>query len=243
MFYLDPATQKRHTIGTPFDYDGRQYTKAGATHDKFIELGFTQVIIQQRPDDRFYIVSGPDNDGNYTATPRELEDIDTGETELIAGSEFKVYQRGLKFFYKNQTYEMAEACLQPTDWIINYNEEHPDNGLSEDALKAATDYRIYVEYIDDIRDLLIDACSTVQELEALVKAPVTILDEDGNQVPNPDPYLPPFPPVFTYNYTEQTELYDASTADLRVAYLRARMTVRGIPFDTYGISAGASVGY
>ena len=39
MFYVDQSTQKRYYIGTPFDYNERQYTKAGATHDKFIELG------------------------------------------------------------------------------------------------------------------------------------------------------------------------------------------------------------
>ena len=50
-------------------------TKAGATHDKFIELGFTQVIIQQRPDDRFYIVSGPNAAGEYDSTPRDLKQL------------------------------------------------------------------------------------------------------------------------------------------------------------------------
>ena len=73
MFYVDQSTQKRYYIGTPFDYNERQYTKAGATHDKFIELGFTQVIIQQRPDDRFYIVSGPNAAGEYDSTPRDLK--------------------------------------------------------------------------------------------------------------------------------------------------------------------------
>jgi hypothetical protein len=243
MFYVDQSTQKRYYVGTPFDYNERQYTKAGATHDKFIELGFTQVIIQQRPDDRFYIVSGPDNEGKYTSTPRELEDIDTGETELIAGTEFKVYNRGLKFQFKKETFNISERLLLPTDWVNHYNDEHPDTPLSDESLKSAFDYRIYVEYVDEIRNLLIDSCQTVEELEALVKAPVTIDDGNGNQIPNPDPYLPQFPPGWDFSYAEQGELYDKDTAELRIAYLRARMTMRNIPYETFGVSAGASVGY
>jgi hypothetical protein len=235
MFYLDPATQQRYYLGKPFSYGGVQYTRAGATHDNFISLGFNQVIIEARPDDNFYIVSGPDNTGAYTKTPRQLESIDTGETEFISGTEFKIFNHGLKFKYMEETYQMAEALLLTTDWVTDYNDEHPDTPLSDDALKAAADYRIYVEYIDNIRDLLVDACATVEELEALVKAPTTIRDQDGNEIPNPDPYLPPFPPAFTYNYAVQTELYDRDNMDARIIYLRARMTVRGIPFETYGV--------
>ena len=44
MFYLDSTTQKRYTLGTPFTYNGVQYTAAGATHARFVSLGFNQVV-------------------------------------------------------------------------------------------------------------------------------------------------------------------------------------------------------
>ena len=53
MFYLDTNTQKRYTIGRPFEYNGTQYTKTGASHATFISLGFTQVIPQARPDGEY----------------------------------------------------------------------------------------------------------------------------------------------------------------------------------------------
>ena len=58
MFYKD-SSNNRYRIGTPFTYNGYYYGTALATHAKFIELGFTQVIVAARPDDRFYVVSGP----------------------------------------------------------------------------------------------------------------------------------------------------------------------------------------
>ena len=39
MFYLDPETQKRYTIGRPFSYGDINYTRDGATHATFIGLG------------------------------------------------------------------------------------------------------------------------------------------------------------------------------------------------------------
>ena len=59
MFYKD-SSNNRYYIGKPFTYNGTSYTKHGATHANFIALGFTQVIVAARPDDRFYVVTGPD---------------------------------------------------------------------------------------------------------------------------------------------------------------------------------------
>ena len=75
MFYLDSNTNKRYRIGTPFTYGGVQYTRAGASHATFMSLGFTQVLIEQRPDSRFYVVTGPDHTGADNKTNRDLTDL------------------------------------------------------------------------------------------------------------------------------------------------------------------------
>ena len=72
MFYKD-SNGNRYTIGRPFTYNNNYYTKAGATHETFISLGFTQVIVAGRPDDQYYVVTGPNIDGQYTSTPRDLD--------------------------------------------------------------------------------------------------------------------------------------------------------------------------
>ena len=75
MFWIDPSTNQRYYLGKPFVYDGVQYTAAGANATKFNTLGFNQVVVGARPDDRFYIVTGPGNDGNYTTTARDLDEL------------------------------------------------------------------------------------------------------------------------------------------------------------------------
>ena len=71
-FWLDPATNKRYNEGRAFTYNDKQYTRAGASAATFTALGFNAVTVGARPDDRFYIVSGPDNTGAYSSTARDL---------------------------------------------------------------------------------------------------------------------------------------------------------------------------
>ena len=74
MFYLD-SNNNRYYLGKSFKYGNTNYSTSSATHAKFMELGFTQVIVQQRPDDKYYIVSGPNNTGAYNSTPRDLAEL------------------------------------------------------------------------------------------------------------------------------------------------------------------------
>ena len=70
MFYLSPEND-RYFLRVPFTYGDIQYSAAGATHETFTALGFTQVIIDPRPSDVFYYVTGPDDTGSYTTTDRD----------------------------------------------------------------------------------------------------------------------------------------------------------------------------
>lgn len=183
MFYLDPNTQKRYSIGLPFKYNGVQYTKAGASHPTFMSLGFTQVIPQPRPDKRFNIVSGPDANGQYTSTPRNLADLKI---------EYKAVQ-------KRQAHEM----LRRTDWYVIRSTEL--GVVAASVPTAVSTFRSSTRTIADARCAQIDACTTTQQLEALITAPALIFstpgDYDSPMVVNPAALMAwPEPLASTYDY-------------------------------------------
>ena len=182
MYYVDESTQKRYRIGTPFDYNERQYTKAGATHAKFIELGFTQVIPQQRPDDRFYIVSGPNNAGEYSSTPRDLKQ--------------------LKASFSAEQLSTANGILQQSDFVFIR--------LAEEGAGTVTVPAALPTQRDEVRTVckgnikLITDCKSVAALEALIKAPATVTDpehpDEVRTMENPEPHLKPYPSIDVAEY-------------------------------------------
>ena len=169
MFYLDPETQKRYTIGRPFSYGGINYTQQGATHATFMSLGFTQVIPQKRPSDKFYIVSGPNADGSYNATPRDLEQ--------------------LKVSYQSQYNQEAWSILTKTDW---YAARAFETGIEIPAEVSA--YRASVRSALEAREAQLDACQSVTALEALITAPAQVIQdpmaEEVVMIDNPAAIVP-----------------------------------------------------
>ena len=165
MFYLDTQTNKRYTIGTPFTYGGKQYTKKGASHETFMALGFQQVIPQQRPDDRFYVVSGPAADGSYSSTPRDLAQLKTQ--------------------YIKETKQQAFQLIQGTDWYVIRLLEL---GAVDAPVPAdISSFRDTARSASDARCAEIDACASVAELEALITAPVQLYNlETDTFSDNPD---------------------------------------------------------
>ena len=177
MFFLD-SNGKRYYLGRPFTYGDIQYTAAAATAVRFTDLGFTQVNIQTRPDDAFYIVSGPDDTGAYSSTPRDLNDL---KTKYIIQSKLS-----------------ARALLAKTDWLIIRQEENSN------AIPAAVEaFRDQVRTISDDNCTLITGCADVSELEDLIKAPLQIEDPNnqGTFITNTDPHLAGYPDeVSGYDY-------------------------------------------
>ena len=155
MFYTD-SNNNRYRIGKPFEYEGYYYGTALATHAKFMELGFTQVIVQQRPDDKYYVVSGPDSTGAYSSTPRDLAD--------------------LKLNFKLQQKQTAHQTLRQTDWYVIRSMEL---GVVAAAVPVSiSDFRAAYRAAADARCAEIDACTTVEELETLMKAPAQLYDNE-----------------------------------------------------------------
>ena len=187
MFYVSPEGG-RYYLGRAFDYNDLQYTKAGATHDTFIGLGFTQVIPQQRPDDRFYIVSGPNNAGEYSSTPRDLKQ--------------------LKASFSAEQLSTANGILQQSDFVFIR--------LAEEGAGTVTVPAALPTQRDEVRTVckgnikLITGCKSVAALEALIKAPGEVVNENAvstadiqDEIPtmeNPEPHLKPYPSIDVAEY-------------------------------------------
>ena len=183
MFYLDTNTNKRYTIGRPFEYNGVTYTKVGASHATFISLGFTQVIPQQRPDSSFYVVSGPDAAGQYTSTPRPVEELKT---------QYKIKQK-----------QQAHEVLRRTDWYVIRSTEL--GVVAASVPTAVSTFRSSTRTIADARCAQIDACGTTQQLETLITAPEKILtnpqDPNSPLIANPAALMAwPEPLASTYDH-------------------------------------------
>jgi len=171
MFYLDPQTLKRYTLGTPFTYNGLYYSSPLANHETFTDLGFTQVIVERRPDSRYYTVTGPDNNGKYNKTPRDL-------TELKKG--FVAEQK-----------RTAWSLLNSSDWYVTRKAE-----MGADIPPVTLEYRAAVRTACGLRDAEISACATLDQLETLMNASAEIYDnEEEKFIINPAALAPwPTPP-------------------------------------------------
>ena len=181
-FWLDQTTDKRYYPGIKFSYGGINYTAAGATAETFTSLGFTEVLIQPRPDDRFYWVSGPDDKGQYQATPRALDDSTDPDTGVVTP--------GLKTQWKLQDKQQEYGLLSPTDWMVVRKGE---TGI--DIKPEWEQYRGTIRMTGPIRRDEIAQTKTVAELEALVTNPAWIPDpnDPSKQIVNPEPHLAPWP--------------------------------------------------
>ena len=151
MFFLDTQTSDRYYLKQPFTYNGLQYSKAGATEETFLGLGFTKVTIDPRPDSRFYVVTGPSDSGTWTTTPRDLAELKTK--------------------YITQTKQEAFDLIKGTDWyVIRLLELGADDApIPVDV----TTFRASVRNASNSICLAIDACASVDDLEFLINNPVT----------------------------------------------------------------------
>ena len=175
MFYLSPEGA-RYYLGQNFEYGEFQYGGGAATEEKFEELGFTKVVIEPRPNDFFYFVEGPDDEGKFTATPRELDQL---QLALV------------KEQLKN-----TQTILLSTDWVLLRANEM-SRGVDVAVPAAVLSTRAEVRSVCDANCDLIMAAADVPALETLVNTPAEILEDPSDiasrAIPNPEPHLLPYP--------------------------------------------------
>ena len=172
-FFLDQATAKRYNVGIPFTYGDMNYTKAGANPETFKDLGFIEVAIDPRPDDRFYVNnSNPKDDGTWDSQPRDLAQLKE------------------QFIAEQKTAE--GSILSASDWmVIRYQE------TGKDIPKDWEGYRLAVRDAGDARVSKIEAVKSISKLQELLNAPAEVpVDPDDSAAgmkPNPDAHLDPWP--------------------------------------------------
>lgn len=178
-------------LDTPFVWDEIQYPGNWlrlASPAEREAIGITEVADPPVYDQRYYW--GYDSDGNLI--PKQFEDepqVDE-EGEIVVDENGRpIIITGLKTQQIRQQKEIAGTLLASTDWYITRQAETgtpaPDNVLA---------YRQAVRTVSGSREAAISACATVEEMIALQYSQPTIYDfETEEQIPNPDPFLEPWP--------------------------------------------------
>jgi hypothetical protein len=139
------------------------------THDFATEQGALEVVEGEQKDQRFYWVTfshyevtGSTVTRTYTNTPKALEDV----TETPEGQTEPVTTKGLKTQWIAQCKAAAGSALAQTDWCVTRKVERDipiPGGIAFERAKIVADC--------DAKETAIAACTTVEELMAVV-APV-----------------------------------------------------------------------
>jgi len=146
MFLLDGRILQ---LDTPFEHDGTSYPANWirlATPEERAAIGITEVVEQPRPDDRFYWVSGPDDNGDYTAIPKDLD--------------------GLKKTWTAQFKQTAYTMLLPSDWLIIRKQEN--------ATDIPADWTSYREAVRTTTALAISDMEATTDIDAFIASVTSV---------------------------------------------------------------------
>ena len=167
------------SVGRPFtDANGVQYPSNWlrlASEDEKAAIGITWEADPAPVDQRFYW--GENN-------PKRLED-ETLTDE--AGGEYLA--TGLKTEWVRKQKEIAGSLLAPSDWYVTRKAEDS----TAEIPAAITTYRASVRTICGTREGQINACTTTDELVALLTNPAQVENAEGEMVANTEPFITPWP--------------------------------------------------
>jgi hypothetical protein len=174
-------------VGRPFtDADGTQYPSNWlrlASEDEKAAIGITWEADPAPVDNRFYWSEG---------NPKRLEDepaVDEDGDPVLDADGVQIINKGLKTEWVAKQKEIAGSLLAPTDWYVTRKAE-TGAAIPADVLA----YREAVRTTSGTRETEINACTTTEELAALVTAqPVVYVEATGKMEPNPEPFITPFP--------------------------------------------------
>ncbi len=143
------------------------------THAFATEQGALEVVEGEQKDQRFYWVTfshyevtGSTVTRTYTNTPKALEDV----TETPEGATEPVTTKGLKSQWIAQCKAAAGSALAQTDWCITRKVERDIPVPESIAMERA---QIVADC--DAKEAAIAACTTIEELMAVV-APVNTIE-------------------------------------------------------------------
>jgi hypothetical protein len=173
-------------VGRPFtDANGTQYPSNWlrlASEEEKEAIGITWEADPAPVDTRFYW----DHD-----LPKRLEDepaVDENGDAILDDDGEQVINYGLKTVWVRKQKEIAETLLAGSDWYVTRKAE-TDAAIPADVLA----YRESVRTISGTREGEINACTTTEELVALLTNPAQVLNDAGEMVANTEPFITPFP--------------------------------------------------
>jgi hypothetical protein len=128
-----------------------------------------------RPDDRYYWVTANEN-GSYTATPKELEnreEVDQDGNPMyvqvydeamqsMVNTTKRLIAKGLKSIHIEQVKQNTNLTLAPTDWYVIRKAER-----NVDIPADVATYRAAVVAWANTTEAAITAVTTVEELKAI----------------------------------------------------------------------------
>lgn len=168
--------------------DGRQFPSNWLRLSSLAEkeaLGITEIPDQPTAnyDQRFYW--SPD-------LPKRLEDepaVDENGDPILDADGIQIINKGLKSNWIAQQKQIAGTLLAPTDWYVTRKSEKGTE-IPADVLT----YREAIRTVCDAREAEISACTTTDELAALLTNSATIYDVDsGLMVDNTEPFITAWP--------------------------------------------------
>ena len=174
-------------VGRPFtDANGVQYPSNWlrlATEDEKAAIGITFEPDPVPVDQRFYWGEG---------NPKRLEDepaVDENGDPVLDADGVQIINKGLKPEWVAQQKQQAGTLLASTDWYVTRKAE-TDVAIPADVLA----YRESVRTISGTRESEINACTTTDELAALLtNSPTVYVEATGKAEPNPEPFITPWP--------------------------------------------------
>ena len=150
-------------MDVPFSVGDKHYSsnflRTSSAQEK-IEAGVWEIIEGQRPDDRFYWVSGPAYrvvevsntvEASYSGTAKQLDDV----------TEDEVTTKGLKSQFVAQIKSQASSQLAATDWMVIRKVER-----NVDIPAETVTFRDAVVTECNRLETAINAATTVEELIA-----------------------------------------------------------------------------
>jgi len=146
-------------------------------------IGITWVPDPTPVDGRYYWSEG---------NPKQLEDepaVDENGDPIVDSDGEQVINTGLKTQLITEQKQTAGILLAPTDWYIVRQME-----TTEEVPTAVLDYRAAVRAACGSREAEIASCTSVVELERLMKASPKVYDQaTGSLVDNTAAFITPWP--------------------------------------------------
>ena len=175
-------------VGRPFtDADGTQYPSNWlrlASEDEKAAIGITWEADPAPVDTRFYW----DHD-----LPKRLEDepaVDEDDNPVLDADGVQIINKGLKTEWVAQQKQIAGSLLAPSDWYVTRKAEDP----TAEIPAAVATYRAAVRATSGTREAEINACTTTEELAALLTNQPEVYDEaTDSMVANTEPFITPWP--------------------------------------------------